>query len=588
MVDRDVLGEVLAAVDSSGLLRNPRCADQSVGWSGAAIVGEVDIEGQEARLRIVLSSSFPFRLPTFVLEPWDALGFIPHINPQGVVCFLDPEGIVLDRRRPAQIAADALERTVDLLIAGVTGRNQADFADEFEVYWSYLPDGMAAVSVLEPGDRVEEATFAFRKNELIWVANFERDIAACLNAERVGGIYSVQKGLYLPLEPGALLVPPRPDRPFWNAEEARTALLSNLSEANQVRLRQLIKARPRVREYVVVKLPRPSGGASLFGIRYEQMGKEHPLRDGGTARRLAPFQLIRHDRKYLIGRGGGMPGLLEKRVLLVGCGAVGGHLAFELARAGLLDLTLVDDDKFKAENTFRHALGQRYTGKNKAKALKEELEAQLPYVRVRAIDKTVEAALADGSINLADFNLVVLAVGNPTVELMVNEQLRAISHRPAGVFTWLEPLGIGGHALLTGNGAGGGCFECLFTPPSNGESEELANRAAFAAPGQSFGRALSGCGSLHTPYGSIDAVRTANLAARLAIDALTGKEPGNPLRSWKGDAEAFEAEGFRLSTRYGASQDELDGQQYTYVSTSCRICGECRGNGSSVRTGNDS
>jgi len=204
-------------------------------------------------------------------------------------------------------------------------------------------------------------------------------------------------------------------------------------------------------------------------------------------------------------------------------------------------------------------------------ALKEEIESALPYVQVTALSSTIEKALAEGSIQLSDYDLLVLAMGNPTVELEINAQVHALRGGPATVFTRLEPLGIGGHALLTRNAPGGGCFECLYTSPA-GNEELQANRAAFAAPGQSFGRALSGCGSLYTPYGAMDAARTAAMAARLAVDALTGKEPGNPLLSWKGDAADFLAEGFRLSPRFRVTEDDLRRHRYAYRSTRCGIC----------------
>jgi len=279
----------------------------------------------------------------------------------------------------------------------------------------------------------------------------------------------------------------------------------------------------------------------------------------------------RWDHAYLVQRGGGTAALATKGVLLAGCGAVGGHLAFELARAGVGALTLVDHDTLWPENSYRHVLGRRYWGKPKAEALKEELEAQLPYVRVTAVVTTLEAAVADGSVNIAAYDMLLLALGNPTIELAINEHLHALRDGPPAVFTWLEPLGIGGHALLTHNSAGGGCFECLYTAP--GDQEVLDNRAAFAAPGQAFGRALSGCGSLHTPYGSVDAVQTAALATRLALAALLGTETGNPLCSWKGAADTFTAAGFRLSPRYEATEAELAHHRYTYQSTGCRICG---------------
>src|SRR6266511_339654 len=107
--------EVIAAVERLGLFRNPRRP------FATALEGEVDIEGREVTLSLFLGPSFPLALPTFFLEPWDALGFIPHVTPRGFVCFLDREGLVLDRRRPEQIVADAFERAVRLLAAGVRG-----------------------------------------------------------------------------------------------------------------------------------------------------------------------------------------------------------------------------------------------------------------------------------------------------------------------------------------------------------------------------------------------------------------------------------------------------------------------------------
>jgi len=411
---------------------------------------------------------------------------------------------------------------------------------------------------------------------LSYVASDEEGLAAYANDRALAGSRTIQRALYLPLDRGTTIIPPRSDRSFWTAAAMRDAVLPGLSRLNRARLGKLLRKRTREGwAYVFVGLPRPAGGETLFGFRCEGLGHRHPLREAGTAARLVPVQLERRDRAYLIRRGGGSGALDGKRVLLVGCGAVGGHLAFALAQAGVLDLTLVDPDTLRPENTFRHRLGRRHWWQPKAVALKAELEDEFPYVRATALATTIDGALRDGALRLADYDLVVLALGTPTVELAINEQLHRCADGPAAVFTWLEPMGIGGHALLVRNGAGGGCLECLYTPP-DGEAGQLENRGAFAAPNQSFGQALSGCGSLHTPYGAGDAVQTANLAARLALDVLTGKEGGNPLLSWKGDAAAFIAERFRLADRHAASVEELYRHRYDYRSHRCRVCGEQR------------
>lgn len=575
MTDTGAFDDVLSAAAGLSPFRDARRVDGSAEGGVAAVEASIAVEGREATLRLVLDASFPLVLPRFFLRPWDALGFIPHVDTSGFVCFADPDGLVLDRRRPLHIIEEALDRVVRVLADGVSGRNRLDFADEFEAYWRLLPDASSADSVLEPPDHACRIIIAIdhaTPEKHLYVAAGMGDISAFQNGAATSGKVTVHNALYLPLAPGTPIVPPRPDAPFWTASEAREALLPGLSAADRARMRKLLRERTRHKEFVIVNLPRPSGGATLFGVRYDDVFGRHPLAEGGTASRLVPLRLERLERSYLVRRGGGAVDLGTKRVLLAGCGAVGGHVALGLAHAGVLDLTLVDHDELTAENSFRHVLGRRYWGKNKAAALGMELESELPYVRLRLMPSRIEAAIADGSLEFRQYDLVVLALGNPTVELAVNERLHELQSGPAGLFTWVEPLGIGGHVLLAHNADGCGCFECLYTPADD-TSDALANRAAIAASGQSFGRALSGCGSLYTPYGASDAARTAEMAVRLAIDALTGTERGNPLHSWKGDPTAFCEAGFHLAPRFETPVGELSRLRFDYASPRCAVCG---------------
>jgi tRNA A37 threonylcarbamoyladenosine dehydratase len=66
----------------------------------------------------------------------------------------------------------------------------------------------------------------------------------------------------------------------------------------------------------------------------------------------------RLDPSFLLGRGGGNTGLRQKKVLIVGCGSLGGRIAVELSRTGVSSLTLVDRDMLSPENTYRHVLGR--------------------------------------------------------------------------------------------------------------------------------------------------------------------------------------------------------------------------------------
>lgn len=126
-------------------------------------------------------------------------------------------------------------------------------------------------------------------------------------------------------------------------------------------------------------------------------------------------------------------------------------LAFNLARSGVGHLTLVDPDKLEIENAYRHVLGQKYRGRLKAKALKQALEESLPFLRINSLEMFLDDALSSGQINLADFDLIISATGNPGAELQLNEILQSDHNDPSALYTWLEPLGIGGHAAFITN-----------------------------------------------------------------------------------------------------------------------------------------
>lgn len=65
----------------------------------------------------------------------------------------------------------------------------------------------------------------------------------------------------------------------------------------------------------------------------------------------------------------------NSRLLLIGCGALGSKVGLHLARAGLTNLTLVDNDELSPHNLIRHGLLAEQLGQNKAIALKQAIEA---------------------------------------------------------------------------------------------------------------------------------------------------------------------------------------------------------------------
>src|SRR4051812_8860419 len=96
--------QLLRAVVDAGLLGRPRRVQLANGrW---ALEGTLTIAGQAAVIALDIDPLFENKLPIFRLRPWDALGFIPHVDPSGMICYVDPEGMLLDQRRQLQIVRD--------------------------------------------------------------------------------------------------------------------------------------------------------------------------------------------------------------------------------------------------------------------------------------------------------------------------------------------------------------------------------------------------------------------------------------------------------------------------------------------------
>lgn len=540
----------------------------------SAVQGESIIHGKPVTLRIGLGQNFPIGLPIIFLVPWDVLGFLPHVDIDGYVCFAQEEGLLLNRRDPLDIAEEALKRAIRVLSDGFEGSNYSDLVDEFESYWVRLKEKESLPSFIRPDDVTRKISVALSEKSYEFVCDGEQAVSEYLNGNRPKH-RTIRAGLYIPLRPGFLITPPQGGS-FWDIEKVRQIVNSGIMPEG-VRVLERLSRKWKSEELVLFRLPRPSGGATLFGIRFEGVSGGHPLRKEGKVQRLIPVALVRRDRQYLIPRGGGKMELENKRVALIGCGSVGGYIALEIARAGVSDLTLIDHDTLSEENIFRHVLGRSALQKSKVDALKKEIEDKIPFTKVTPVPKHIEVAIDEGQLDLTRFDLLMVALGKPTMELYLNEIIHGTKGSPPVVFTWLEPYGIGGHAMLTNNSREGakvpGCLECLFTPAVGDPNSSLHNRSSFAEGGQSFGKNISGCAGLFTPYGSLDAMRTAELATRLAIDALERTVQGNPLLSWKGSKAEFVKAGFLVSSRCDLSEDELHATRYEYVNPKCSVCG---------------
>ena len=100
-----------------------------------------------------------------------------------------------------------------------------------------------------------------------------------------------------------------------------------------------------------------------------------------------------------------------KRILVVGCGGLGGHIIDQLARIGVGFLRVVDGDVFESSNLNRQFLSRMHLlGRSKARAAAEHVARVNPDIQVEAVEEFMTRQKVRTLI--ADCDIVLDALDN--------------------------------------------------------------------------------------------------------------------------------------------------------------------------------
>jgi hypothetical protein len=524
------------------------------GWRGAI---DCDSYGR-IPISLGIPALFPDAIPEVYVNRASLPCRIPHVEKSGKVCIADATGLLVDAGNPRGIITESLQRARSTLIDGLSGRNRNDLKKEFLAYWN-AGASSGVWSICAPGGDPRSIRKVWlqhgrdtSKGRLLLAENLDDAKRWALKIGWQTG--KSEEAFSFPLL--QLFEPPDfEERPTVAqmleiiqasvSEDTWHNFYAWLSRATLPTTLLLFLPNDHAQVVMGIEMPASGGQALKKAANGFRPGKIPPLRQltFSLHEPVGKLAIDRFDPEYLLHRGGASAPLFSKSVTVVGCGSVGSRVADLLASAGVGCLRLIDHDMFKPENVHRHALGTASVSFYKTVGLRAALQMKFPHLTIECKEEKVERVLEHTPEFITDSSLVVIAVGDETLELRLNNILQGQVPR---IHAWVEPQGLGGHVLSTGISRGPGCFRCLF---DTNEQYGLFNQAAFAAPGQRFQQSFAGCGGSFTPFANADATQTAIEAARLVADILLGKETENVLLSWRGDGADFTAAGFHLSLR---------------------------------------
>ena len=285
---------------------------------------------------------------------------------------------------------------------------------------------------------------------------------------------------------------------------------------------------------------------------------------------MIPLDTIRCDEEFLLNRGGASLSISDKRVLIIGCGSIGGYLVNEIIKSGIKNITLVDKDILSEENIYRHLLGMDYIKKSKSMALAEYFNKNIPRLNLITVIDSIEDSILDGSIDFCDYDLIVSTVGNHNLNRWINEFLHSEKIDIPVLYLWNEALGIGSHAayICTDNK---GCYECFI----GSDDDSIYDKTSYYDKGQVFVKRLRGCSSGFIPFSSSNSLSIVVQAMEIIKMLFEGEISDNMLISIRSDSFSSGLNEYIKSNRYNlqtGNKQVIMGSDY--VNPICKVCGD--------------
>ena len=492
-------------------------------------------------LLVIVDSFFPRSQPR-VHAPEARRDFSwPHVEPNGVLCLRD----TMLTADPGQRVVDHLSWALELLQFS-EAKPRAEFAREFSTYWTRCASekrALPVLSLLKPGGP---------SRDVVWFADMRRlrviaaeDRTTLMRWLRNSGANPSDQQVV----PGRLVWLRRPWIPAEFPKHGRE-VLAHLSADDQQHV-----LHPGKLSLVMFGSKTPTGIAFAATILEGPAKKDltkgfrglSTVPPGVIARSYAGRPVIRCpvsriDGAWIHGRdlNDQYQALAQRKIAVVGCGALGAAIARLLAQAGVGTYLLVDGDDIAGHNTSRHVLGQRFIGKNKAAATAQMLKEDFPHIHgAEAFPLRFEALRADELRKLAACDIVISAGIDIDGDAALDHWRAGLSQPPAHICTWVEPFALVGHAAAL---LGGARLMDAFD-----ELERVRFRLTDWPVGCGALAVEAGCGNVFQPHGAVELQATVGVAAGVALDVLSGKVAQSMRRVWQGDPDDVGRKGGAVS-----------------------------------------
>lgn len=457
----------------------------------------------------------------------------PHLGSGGHLCYIAKNTVVLDIFDPVGQSLACLQRAEDVLNSVLKGELLEDLEEEFYVYWN----GRFCLVDVQDQRLGRQETLVVKLGDNFTPVVTDDKARAIQKLKSLG--WDVVKNYTMPTYRIRTNAKPRPHTSSWPPATVKDIL--EWQGLLDPRCRKKIQARIEEARstaakgvLILVESPLMTYGFTVFFDKSSlQKGMHRQSRTSMFTLNVIPMSVVRIDDRYMAQRNvPRLQTLAGKRLVLVGCGTIGGYLAEMLIKAGAGtsggQLTLVDFDHLYPQNIGRHRLGFPSLFSNKAISMAEELKRVAPGCNIRALPVDVKQA------QLGEIDLLIDSTGEESLGHWLCA--RYIGATPM-LSVWIEGPGIAIRALLHTKRTSA-CYRCLCESNRRGLLSTILGTMPTMMAGQ-------GCEGLYVPFPASVSVQAASLGVEMAI-------------AWANDAVSPSLRTKLIDTKYELSTPDCD------------------------------
>ena len=423
------------------------------------------------------------------------------------VCLYESGSIINSLMSYEEKIVDAIERLITLLSLPPL-QKEKEFQKEFLLYWNSVAQNGNRDIYLDGNNTFSGLSVYQNKDHIRYIApNISlSDLNATHDGNRIWRQRVDVTAIFVPIIESRGILPPKKDS-AWGKEQIIEIVCSDstnhISHDTFHRL-ELEQAKYDTLDIVFGMTITQTPFTFLARIKF-QGGNQKPILERliHNIRSVEMLQSKEVDYYHLSQAIGNSTCNLNKKVLLIGAGALGSYVASELVKNGFKNLTIYDEDTLSSENFMRWYYSGIFKSGKKVSILGLCLEMMHPEIHIDIHDVNIDAERLIEE--MPDTDYIIFTVGSSDTQLKLNRILKENDCKAKVIFAWLEAGGLHSH-LLRVDYCTNGCFECLFTDNAGNMVNNQANLTADEAVEQNTIR--NSCGATRAAYGTSVLLRT--------------------------------------------------------------------------------